>query len=73
MGNLAAFFEIGSAPFGVHAQVAREKGINRKTAGLAFIGDLHEDRERTIPRGVVTVHSERSDINSQSLPTQSGA
>jgi len=40
---------------------------------VAFIDDLHEGKERTIPGGVVTVDSERSGINSQSLPTQSEA
>jgi Domain of unknown function (DUF4403) len=40
MGDFAAFFEIGSAPLAVHAQVALDEGITRKTAGVEFMSDL---------------------------------
>jgi hypothetical protein len=45
MGNFAAFFEIGAAPLAVHAQVALDEGINRKTAGVEFMSDLPAGNE----------------------------
>jgi hypothetical protein len=45
MGDFAAFFEIGSAPLAVHAQVALDEGINRKTAGVEFMSDLPDGKK----------------------------